>query len=236
MTATHERPVATPLLPRDPTRRRRAVVAVAVLLALAGLATWLVAFSSVLGVHHVRVRGTASVPPTTVERVADVPQGHPLVRLDTSAIARRVETIPAVAGAEVTTSWPSTVIITVRERIAVGVLREDGQLMLVDRTGALYKKVATRPARLPLLAVSGGRAARAAAARVAAAMPADLRHRVRSLQALDPTAITVVLRSGTLVRWGGAERSMLKARVVEALRHRSVDQIDVTDPYRPYTR
>ena len=145
-----------------------------------------------------------------------------------------METIPAVAGADVTTSWPSTVIITVRERVAVGVLREDGRLLLVDRAGARYRRVATRPAGLPLLAVSGGQAARAAAG---PGCGGDAGRRCgigcgRSRRS-DPTAITVVLRSGTLVRWGSSARNGLKARVVEALRHRNVDQIDVTDPRSP---
>jgi cell division protein FtsQ len=210
----------------------------AVLVAAVGV--WLVAFSSVFGVGTVVVRGAHTLSAQQVRSVADVTDGTPLVRLDTDAIRTRVEAMPGVAAATVTTSFPSTVTITVTERVALGVVgASGGGFMLVDRTGDQFRHVDARPQRLPLFVVPAGTDARTtggAVATVAAALPARVRERIASIQALDPTAITLVLHNGRVVRWGSAQDNALKARILPALLHQRGSQIDLTDPHQPVLR
>jgi cell division protein FtsQ len=226
-------------LPPRRSRRRVVVIAVAAGVVVAVLLTWLVAFSSVFGVRTVEVHGTHLLTAAQVRAAADISDGTPLVRVDTAAITRRVEKLPEVESAQVSTSFPSTVVITVEERVPVGYLRRGGHVLLVDRTGEEYRTVDVAPAGLPEFVVPTGtqeRATAAAVATVAAALPATLRKRVRSVQALDPDSITLVLTRDRLVRWGSADRSADKARLLPALLRHHTHEVNLTDPDQPYTR
>lgn len=223
--------------------RRRLIIGTVIVAVLAGFATWLLAFSSVFGVHTVVVSGEHRLSEQQVLAAARVTSGAPLLRLDTAAIRTRVEALPEVASATVTTSFPSTVRITITERVPVGVVKHGSSYAIVDRTGDQFRSVPKRPAHLPLLVVPQGTDARTtggAVATVAAALPERVLARTESIQALDPRAITLVLHDGTVVRWGGPEQSGVKADVLLALlskqRTREVTQIDVSDPGQPYTR
>jgi cell division protein FtsQ len=221
----------------DP-RRRLILGALAVVLVGAVLA-WLVAFSSVFGVRTIRVNGTHVLTVAAVRNAAHIEHGTPLIRLDTAAVARRVEALPDVASASVSVSYPSTVVITVRERLPVGYVETGGAYRLVDRTGDQYRRVGTRPRLLPKFVVPSGVSARTtggAVATVAADLPAALLRRVASIQALDPAAITLVLTDGRIVRWGSVERSADKARILPTLLSRPGRQFDVTDPDQPFAR
>ena len=162
------------------------------------------------------------------------------MRLDTDAIRTRVEALPDVASAQVTTSFPSTVTITVTEREGLGVVQSPaGGFMLVDRTGDQFRHLDARPKHLPLFVVPNGTDAQTtggAVATVAAALPARVRARIASIQALDPNAITLLMHNGRVVRWGSAVRSADKARILPALLGRPGSQIDVTDPDQPFLR
>jgi cell division protein FtsQ len=242
--ATTTTPPETDLEESPPRRSRRALIIGAVIVAvLAGFATWLLAFSSVFGVHTVVVSGEHRLSEQQVLSAARVSTGTPLLRLDTAGIRARVETLPDVASVKVTTSFPTTVRITITERVPVGVVKHDSGFALVDRTGDQFRTVPKRPAHLPLLVVPVGTDARTtggAVATVAAALPERVLTRTESIQALDPRAITLLLHDGTVVRWGGPDRSAMKADVLLALLSRpntgQVSQIDVSDPSQPFTR
>ena len=224
---------------RRPDRRRLVLIAVAAGVAVALFATWLVAFSSVFGVRTIEVRGNHALTSAQVRAAADIHNGTPLVRLDTRAVTRRVEQLPGVASAQVSTSFPSTVVITIEERIAVGYLQRAGRFQLLDRTGLAYRTVSSPPVGLPRFAVPAGpgaRATAAAVAAVAAALPAHLRKHVSSIEALDPTSITLALTGGRVVSWGSADRTPDKARLLPTLLRHGVTSVDLTDPDQPFTR
>jgi cell division protein FtsQ len=221
-------------------RRTVVVVVVAATVLVSVVVTWVVAFSSLFGVRTVQVHGEHVLSEKQVAAAADVAHGTPLVRIDTAAVTRRVERLPEVASAEVSTSFPSTLVIRVTERLPVGYVRRGSQAELVDATGDQYRTVASAPAGLPRFVVPAGTDARTtggAVATVAAALPAALRHRVRSIEALDPAAITLVLTHGRVVAWGSAARSPDKARVLPALlAQKHATYVDVTNPDQPFTR
>jgi cell division protein FtsQ len=169
-----------------------------------------------------------------VRTVAEVKHGAPLLRLDTAAIVRRVEQLPEVKSASVDTHLPNTVTITVVERTAVGFIEKgDSAFVLVDAQGTQFRTVKVRPRRLPLLVLPAGTqagASAAAVATVAGQLDAGLLSRVQSIQALDPTAITLVLTDGRVVRWGSVARSADKARLLPALLAQAGTQFDVSNP------
>jgi cell division protein FtsQ len=218
---------------------RRLILGTIAVVLVAAVATWVVAFSSVFGVRAIDVRGTHTLTSGQVRSAAKIDNGTPLVRLDTDGIRTRVEALPDVASAKVTTSFPSTVTITVSERVAVGLVQSPGGYLLVDRTGDQFRKTTNRLAHLPLFVIPKGATARTtgeAVATVAAALPPRIRARIASIQALDPQAITLLMTNGNVVRWGSAARSAQKARILPALLRQHGDQFDVTDPDQPFTR
>jgi len=231
-------------LDADGTRRgvphRKLILGTIAVVLVAAVGVWLVAFSSVFGVGDVVVHGEHQLSAQEVRSVADIADGTPLVRLDTDAVRARVAGLPDVAAVTVTTSFPSTVTITITERVALGVVSDaSGGFMLVDRTGDQYRHVDRRPKHLPLFVVPSGTDARTtggAVATVAAALPARIRARISSIQALDPQAITLLMHNGRVVRWGSAARSDDKARILPALLRQHGAQLDVTDPDQPFLR
>lgn len=225
--------------PRRGWSRRTILIIAAALVVLAAIATWVVAFSPVFGVRTVTVRGEKDVSVEQILAAADVSHGTPLVRVNTDAAALRIEAIDGIYSARVSTSFPSTLVISVVERTPVGVVQHAGRYVLVDRTGDQYRTVDTAPDHLPVFVVPVGTDARTtggAVATVAAALPTKIRGQVASIQALDPRAITLLLTDGRVVAWGSVERSAEKARVLPLLLEQKGHQFDVTDPTRPFTR
>lgn len=228
--------------PPQARRRRRLLLALIVVgvLAIAATLTWVVAFSSLLGVRSIDVHGNHLLTYSQVRAASGIVHGTPLVRLDTADITRNVEKLREVDSAQVSTSFPSTVSITIVERSPVGYMHTDNGDQLIDREGVHFRTVPKASAQLPRFVLPTGPTARstgAAVATAAGALPDSLRKEVTSVQALDPTSITLVLKDGVVVRWGGADRSVEKARILPTLAaKRSVNQIDVTDPDQPFTR
>jgi len=230
--------LADPSAPRRRRGRRRLVVAFALITTLAVL-TWLVAFSSVLGARSVTVRGVSPAEAQRVRDAARVPAGRPLLRLNTGAIQARVAGLPELAAALVTVSYPSTVVIRVTERVPVGYLSSDGQLMLVDRTGKQFQAVTSAPANLPQFDIAPGPAGEAtgqAVAAVAAALSVAVRLQLRAIQADSADAVLLELRDGRTVRWGGADRSADKARILPTLLRQPGTVYDVTNPDQVFVR
>jgi cell division protein FtsQ len=225
--------------PRQRDRRRIIIIVAAVTVVVGVFATWLIAFSSVFGVRTVEVRGVHVLTTDQVRAAADIGNGTPLVRLDTSAITRRIERLPEVASAQVSTSFPSTVVIMVEERVAVGYALRNGHPVLVDRTGAEYRQVDHPPTGLPHFVLPTGdqqRPTAAAVAAVASALPPPIARHVQSITALNPSRITLLLSGDRLVQWGSSDQTELKARLLPALLRRPVGSVDLTDPNQPITR
>jgi cell division protein FtsQ len=222
---------------RPPIPHRRLILGAGAAVLLAAVIVWLLAFSSVFAARNVTVRGVHQLSAAQVRHAAAIDPGTPLLRLNSGAVAHRVQRLPDVAAARVSTSFPSTVVITVTERTPVGYVHADGGYTLVDTTGLQYRTVHAKPGNLPLFVVPKGADSRTtggAVARVAAALPKSLLHRVTSIQALDPDAITLLLTDNRIVRWGSAAHSAQKARILPTLLRQHGTQFDVTNPDLPF--
>ncbi len=125
-------------------RRLRLLVAVVVTVSVLVLA-YVIARSPLLGAHTVRVEGATKTPATAVRAAAGISDGEPLLFLDTGAIVRRVERLPYVATASVSTDLPHTVTVRVVERTPVAFIAGPAGASLLDRTGRVLEQVPTRP-------------------------------------------------------------------------------------------
>jgi cell division protein FtsQ len=232
---------AAPVRPRGRVRWRAAFFVLAGAGVIAAVA-WALLGSRLFVVRSVAVTGgTRALPASQVAAVADVPLGTPLSQVDTAAVARRVETIRQVASASVSTSWPDGLHITVRQRTAaVAVRMSGGGYDLVDATGVIVRWSKARPASLPLFATSlagtalRGDASLATAAAVLRELPAWLSHSVASVTATGP--VTLRLRDGKTVVWGGTDRAAEKDRELAILIRDPVRYYDVSAPGTAVTR
>lgn len=215
-------------------RWRAAFFALAAAGVLAAVA-WALLGSKLLVVRSVTVTGTHLVPSSEVTGVADVPRGTPLGRVDTVAVARRVEAIRQVASATVTKSWPDRLTITVRERVPVVAVRmADGRYDLVDRSGVIVRWTPAKPPALPVyLATVRGDELRADrglanAGAVLAELPPWLSRKVTTVTSSVP--VTLRLRDGRTVVWGDVGRAAVKGRELAILIRGGARYIDVSAP------
>lgn len=224
--------------PRSPTRRRvlvRRAVAASVFAAVVVIVI-AVLWSPILGVRSVAVTGTRNLTRDQVVSAAAVQPGTPMLRLDAGAIEARVRRLPRVFEVQVFRDWPSTVRIDVTERDPVGYLAKSDGVHLVDITGADYAVVATPPAGLPkvlLPSVSPADQRTQAVVGVLAALPAQLKSLVLTVDAPTPGSVTLGLSGGRTVRWGDAADSTRKAEVLAALMTRPGKVYDVSSPELP---
>ena len=166
-----------------------------------------------------------------------------LLRVDTGAVARRVEAIPQVASAKVTKDWPDRLAIAVTERVPVmAVKMAGGGYDLVDPAGVTVRWAKGRPAALPLLQTSLPGTALTGAPSVAAAADvlAELRPwlakqvaRVSVVQATGSTdaagqQVILHLTDGKTVLWGGSDRAGQKNRELAILLPGKARFVDVS--------
>jgi len=225
---------------RRPRARSRRWLAVLLLLSALGIAIgvgWALFDSGLFAVRSVVVTGTRLVPESEVLAVADVQPGTPLIRVNTSRIAARVLTIRQVQGVRVSTSWPHRVVIAVRERTsALAVALPGGGFDLIDANGVIVQSAATRPAGLPIYTTTAAASSLrgdpdvAAAAAVLGELPAALRPMVTSVTVPGPDQVTLQLRSGVTVVWGGPDDAAAKAKELTILMQTHSRYYDVSSP------
>lgn len=219
--------------------RWRYVVASVLLVAGVLTAGWLIFFSSVLSVQEVEVKGNSLLSDQRLARIAAVPDGDQLALVDLAAAERRVETLSEVKDADVTRSWPDTVLVSVTERTAVAVVELGGRLQGLDADGIVFRDYGRAPRGMPRVRpqTSTGTDALKEAATVVSALPDDLVARVDHVEVQTIDQITLVLRDGREVRWGSAAESSLKATVLaELLIVQQAKVYDVSVPGSPTTQ
>ncbi len=221
-------------------RRRRRILqvgSVLVVLAVAVAALWTVYFSSSFAATTVSVTGTTVLSASDVTAAAQVPLGTPLARIDTKAIAARVQKLKAVSAVTVTRVLPHGVRIAVKERTAVYALSESSGFDLVDASGIAYTSVLGVPKGLVVASLSGDdQRLRRDVATVVAALPQALHDRAVLVTAETPDSIVIELSGGAEVVWGSADSSNQKAQVIAALLSVRASVYDVSSPSHPTTK
>jgi cell division protein FtsQ len=220
---------------RSERRRRwlsRSGIGVATL-ALVALLGWVLLASPLLTVRSVSVSGSHLLTPAQVRAAAAVPHGTPLARVDTDAVARRIRALRPVARVLVHRSWPGTLRVTVVERVPVAALLDKTGVMLVDARGVPFAPVPRIPAgtvRLQVAHPGADDPTTRVALGVLADLPPSLRGPLRIVRAASPSSVTLVLRDGRQILWGGAGDTDLKAQAAAALLRLPGRIFDVSRP------
>jgi cell division protein FtsQ len=227
------RPAAAPAEQGSAGRRGKVLLGLAAAVVLLATAVWVVGFTGVLGVRTVAVIGVRALSADQVRTVAAVPDGQPLARVDTAAVAERVRALAGVARVAVSRSWPGTVRITVTERRGVAVVRRDGAGWLIDGSGVVFQRLPAGRRTLPLLEVPGAGPddpATLVALSALTALSPEVARQVTAVRAPTAESVTLTLSRGRTVLWGGAGQASAKAAVLAALLRRPGTHYDISTP------
>lgn len=218
---------------------KRLLFALAIILPIAGAAVWVLWFSPWLSVELVKVQisdAPAIAGPLTVDEVtavASVSTGTPLLRVDTAAVATRIEELPAVKSAEVSRSWPNELLIEVQRRQPVAQVASAGGYDIVDSGGVVIRTVPQTEDGVPVVVATGAGAE--AAIEVARQLPQWLRPKVDVVEAGTRNDVRLQMRNGSVVYWGSASDPELKADVLKVLLEVKANYYDVSAPGTPAT-
>jgi cell division protein FtsQ len=226
---------------------RAAFFALAITGIVAGVA-WALVGSRFLVVRSIQVTGTHLVPRSEVLAAAGIPDGLPLIRVNTAAVAVRIERITQIESAQVSRAWPTGVTISVRERTPVLAVASGRGYQLIDKFGVAVE-AARPPLRMPRFVVpagsqspgsqSAGSQALAwvrgspavyAAAAVLRELPATLASRVTEVAAPSASDVTLTLSGGITIVWGGTDRPAAKAKELGVLMRIRARSYDVSAP------
>jgi len=188
-----------------------AIAAAVVLLLVRALA---VLASSLFDVRTVDVQGAVYTDPAQLSSIVDDVRGDPILLVDTRQIERQLEGIAWVESARVSTKFPHTVFIDVRERKPIATFAgSDGKYRVVDRDGRVLDVVDGVPIDYMLVTganpdVDRGQFAGrpfASAAQLAIALPPEIRALTTSI-GVDATTGDLTLQFGkdTVVHMGVA--------------------------------
>ncbi|MBU9765533.1 FtsQ-type POTRA domain-containing protein [Mycobacterium sp. TNTM28] len=192
-------------------------------------------FTPLMSARAVVVDGVAAVPVEQVLATAGVVPGTPLLQIDTDSVAERVATIRRVATARVQREYPSTLRITVVERVPVVVKDYPDGPHLFDRDGVDFA-TEPPPPTLPYLDTDhpGPKdPATKAALEVMLALPPDVVAQVGRIAAPSVASIALTLTDGRVVVWGTNERTDEKALKLAALLTQPGHTYDVSSPDLP---
>lgn len=219
---------------------KKVLIGIAVVLPVLAATVWVVGFSSWLSLQKVTVTisqvdsAAGPLAQEEIEAVAQLPTGTPLIRVDTGAIAQRIETLPQVQSASVARAWPNALKIDVVRRTPVAAISvASGGYDIVDATNAVIVHTTAPSEGTPLVSATGAGAQAAVA--VAAELPDWLREKTESIEATTRNNVMLHLRSGAVIMWGSAEQGEFKAKVLNTLLEVKAQYYDVSAPEVPST-
>ena len=216
-------------------RGLKALTWAVVLIVLGVAVSALLYFTPVMSVRGLVVEGIAEVPYDEVVAAVAVQPGTPLLQVDTDAVADRVATIRRVASVRVQRQYPSSLRVTVAERIPVAVKDFPDGPHLFDRDGVDFA-TAPAPPGLPFLDVENPGPSdppTRAALEVVTALRPEVAGQIGRVSAPSVASITLTLVDGRTVVWGTTDRTEEKAETLAALLTQPGSTYDVSSPDLP---
>ncbi len=214
-------------------RKRLAMTGLVVVIAI-GLALIVLA-SPVVAVRTVRVEGAKYADAALVRSVSDSLKGKSVLTVDTKTASERLESDPWIKFARITTSFPSSALIQINERIPVAwFLGVDNRARVIDEDGLVLSVVDGRPTQYMwiegtgpnLTAGASSAAAYRAAGQLAMSLPSELEPMVKHLGVAGTEEITMTLKNGTVINFGAPVDMRNKlVNVVVLLRRQDVNSI-----------
>ncbi len=192
-------------------------------------------FTPLMSIRSVAVTGLSEVTEGEVVAAAAVAPGTPLLQVDTDAVAQRVADIRRIVSVRVQRQYPSTLRVTVVERIPVVVRDYSDGVHLFDRDGVDFA-TAPPPPGVPYLDTENPGPtdpSTMAALQVMTSLRPDVASLVGRVSAPSAAAITLTLADGRVVVWGTTDRTEEKALKLAALLTQPGQTYDVSSPDLP---
>ena len=192
-------------------------------------------FTPIMAARNIVVVGLGAVTQDEVTNAAAIQPGTPLLQVDTDAVAERVAAIRRVASARVQRQYPSTLRVTVVERVPVVVKDYPDGPHLFDKDGVDFA-TAPPPAGVPYLDADNPGPSdppTKAALGVMTALRPEVASQVARIAAPSVAAITLTLNDGRVVVWGTTDRTEEKALKLGALLTQPGHTYDVSSPDLP---
>lgn len=222
-------------LPRGTVRGLK-VLTWAVLLTVAGVGLGLILyFTPLMSMRNLVIDGTDAVPRDQVVTAVAVRAGTPLLQIDTAKVADRVATIRRVATVRVQREYPSSLRVTMVERVPVAVKDFPDGPHLYDRDGVDFA-TAPPPPGLPYIDVDNPGPSdppTKAALEVLTALRPEVAGQVGRIAAPSVASITLTLTDGRIVIWGTTDRTDEKAEKLAALLTQPGHTYDLSSPDLP---
>ncbi|MFN2590183.1 MAG: cell division protein FtsQ/DivIB [Actinomycetota bacterium] len=203
--------------------------------------------SAIFAAATIDVRGNHHLGRGEILRLAGVSEKTNLMWFSPGRVEDVLEGDPWIADASVTRALPSTLTISIRERMPIAVV-EGGRAFVVASDGTILgpAEASQMTSALPSIHASYRRVTTAAALPastpgliVLRSMPASLRKLVMGVRLDSKGFLTVELDGGAVAIYGDASQSAAKAAAVQALlryaARRGIEprRIDVRAPDRP---
>lgn len=192
-------------------------------------------FTPIMAVRHTVVTGLGTLTEDQVTAAAAVKPETPLLQVNTDAVAERVATIRRVASARVQREYPSTLRITVVERVPVAAKEYPDGPHLFDRDGVDFATEPPPPGLPYLDADNPGPKdpATLAALEVLLSLRPEVFSQVARVGAPSVAGVTLTLNDGREVIWGTTDRTEEKALKLGALLTQPGHTYDVSSPDLP---
>lgn len=192
-------------------------------------------FTPLMSVRTIDVTGNSVVSSEEILAAAALSEGQPLMQVDTAAAARRVSMIPRIATVRVKREYPSTITISVVERVAVVFTQRDGQKYLMDKLGFEFAQQDPPPglAELRTADPGSGDPSTRAALTVMAEVPPYVRDQIAAIEVDSPVDIVLRLKDKRTVVWGDDERNAEKAETLRHLLTQEGTEYNVSSPQNP---
>ncbi|WP_059022094.1 cell division protein FtsQ/DivIB [Mycobacterium sp. M26] len=207
-----------------------------ILLSVIGVGLGLILyFTPVMSARSLVITGIGAVTREEVVDAAKVQIGTPLLQINTDAVADRVAGIRRVASARVQREYPSTLRITIVERIPIVVKDYPDGPHLFDKDGVDFA-TAPPPPGLPYIDVDNPGPTdppTRAALQVMTALSPEVVGQVSRVAAPSVASVTLTLTDGRTVVWGTTDRTEEKAEKLAALLTQPGRTYDVSSPDLP---
>ncbi|UXA16221.1 cell division protein FtsQ/DivIB [Mycobacterium sp. SMC-4] len=222
-------------LSRGAVRGLKALVwTTAIALLVVGLGL-LLYFTPIMSARNIEVVGIGVIPEQEVVDVVAVAPGTPLLQVDTDEVAERVAGIRRVASARVQREYPSTLRVTIVERVAVVIRDYPDGVHQFDRDGVDFA-TGPPPPGVPYLETENPGPqdpATLAALQVMTSLRPEVAAQVGRVSAPSVASITLTLVDGRTVVWGTTDRTEEKALKLAALLTQPGQVYDVSSPDLP---
>lgn len=173
-----------------------------------------------------------------VIKLSGIKMGQPIARVNSSAVKRKLLTLPQILDVKVNRQLPSTVVIDLTMRnIEIAVTAPGGGYLVGDSSGVTFAKVSRVPRGIPIIKTSTSKALLSQTLLVFHSLPTKIQNRVISIEANTRDSITFNLTQGIRIIWGGSQEQELKMEVLSALladpKNKRVKNFDISSPLAP---